>query len=38
MSILDNDTLNAIAKLANDNVDGVRIGTARLVGTMCGMS
>lgn len=30
-SAIDSDTLNAIAKLADDRVDGVRIGIARLV-------
>ncbi|KAK2467000.1 hypothetical protein APHAL10511_001258 [Amanita phalloides] len=33
--ILDNDSLGAIDKLAGDEVDGVRIGIARLVGIIC---
>lgn len=33
--IINDDYLNAIEKLANDDVDGVRIGIARLVGVIC---
>ncbi|PFH50675.1 hypothetical protein AMATHDRAFT_75468 [Amanita thiersii Skay4041] len=32
---LEQDTLNSIEKLANDTVEGVRIGVARLVGIVC---